>query len=142
MPNFNKVILAGHITRELDLRYAQSGTAILQIGLAVTDKYGSGENRKEKTCFVDCTAFGKSAEIIHQYVGKGDPILIEGRLELSQWKDKKTGDNRSKLGVVVESFQFLGSPGGKRDSAPPKRPPQKREEPQEQEEPDYGDIPF
>lgn len=117
--NFNKVILAGNLTRDPEMRYTPKGMAIAKIGLAINRKWNSesGEKKEEAT-FVDVDAFGKQAETISQYMKKGGAILIEGRLKLDQWDDKATGQKRSKLGVVVEGFQFLG--GGKTDggSAP------------------------
>src|SRR5215831_20058533 len=113
MANFNKVILAGNLTRDPELRYTPKGMAIAKIGLALnrTWKNEAGET-KEDTTFVDVDAFGRQAEVIGQYLKKGRPILIEGRLRLDQWDDKQTGQKRSKLGVVLESFQFMDSGRG------------------------------
>ncbi len=113
MASFNKVILVGNLTRDPELRYTPKGMAIAKIGIAVnrTWRTESGEQKEEVT-FVDVDAFGKQAETLGQYMRKGSPILIEGRLRLDQWDDKQTGQKRSKLGVVVEGFQFLG--GGQR----------------------------
>jgi single-strand DNA-binding protein len=113
MANFNKVILAGNLTRDPELRYTPKGTAIAKIGLAINRSWKSetGEAKEEVT-FVDVEAFGRTAENIGQYFKKGRPILIEGRLRLDQWDDKQTGQKRSKLGVVLETFQFLDSKGG------------------------------
>lgn len=113
MASFNKVILVGNLTRDPELRYTPKGMAIAKIGLAVnrTWRTEAGENKEEVT-FVDVDSFGRQAETIAQYLKKGSPILVEGRLRLDQWDDKQTGQKRSKLGVVVESFQFLG--GGNR----------------------------
>ena len=120
MANFNKVILAGNLTRDPELRYTPKGMAIAKIGLAInrTWKNEAGET-KEDTTFVDVDAFGRQAEVIGQYLKKGRPILIEGRLRLDQWDDKQTGQKRSKLGVVLESFQFLDS-GNRGDSNGPR----------------------
>src|ERR1700720_438922 len=116
MANFNKVILAGNLTRDPELRYTPKGTAIAKIGLAInrTWKSESGENREEVT-FVEVDAFGRQAEVIGQYLKKGRPILVEGRLRYETWEDKQTNAKRSKLGVVLESFQFLDS--GRPDAA-------------------------
>src|SRR5277367_1770148 len=113
MANFNKVILAGNLTRDPELRYTPKGMAIAKFGLAInrTWKSETGESKEEVT-FVDVDAFGRSAENIGQYFKKGRPILIEGRLKLDQWDDKQTGQKRSRLGIVLESFQFLDSKGG------------------------------
>jgi single-strand DNA-binding protein len=119
MANFNKVILAGNLTRDPDLRYTPKGMAIAKFGLAVNRVWKSetGENKEEVT-FVDIDAFGKQAETISQYLKKGSPLLVEGRLRLDQWDDKQTGQKRSRLGVVLESFQFLGG-GNRADTAAP-----------------------
>ena len=124
MANFNKVILAGNLTRDPELRYTPKGMAIAKIGIAINRSWKSetGELREEVT-FVDVDAFGRTAENIGQYLKKGRPILVEGRLKLDQWDDKQTGQKRSKIGVVVEGFQFLG--GGNRGEGggeAPRRP--------------------
>ena len=109
MANFNKVILAGNLTRDPELRFTPKGTAICKLGLAINRTWSNetGE-KKEETTFVDLDAFGRQAETIAQYLKKGGGIMIEGRLRLDQWDDKQTGQKRSKLGVVVEGFQFIG----------------------------------
>lgn len=114
MNGFNRVVLAGNLTRDPELRYTPSGTAICKFGLAInrTWKDQSGE-KKEECTFVDVDAFGKQADAIGQYLKKGRPILLEGRLKLDQWDDKQSGQKRSRLGVVLESFTFLDSGGGK-----------------------------
>jgi single-strand DNA-binding protein len=116
MANFNKVILAGNLTRDPELRYTPKGTAIAKLGLAInrTWRTETGETKEEVT-FVDIDAFGKQAETIGQYLKKGRPVLIEGRLRLDQWDNKQTGQKRSRLGVVLEGFQFLDS--GRADNA-------------------------
>jgi len=113
MANFNKVILAGNLTRDPELRYTPKGTAIAKIGLAINRswKTETGETREEVT-FVDVDAFGRQAEVISQYLKKGRPILVEGRLKLDTWDDKQTGQKKSRLGVVLEAFQFLDSGRG------------------------------
>ena len=110
MANFNKVILAGNLTRDPELKYTPKGTAVAKIGLAInrTWKSETGETKEEVT-FVDVDAFGRTAEVIAQYLKKGRPILIEGRLRYDTWDDKQTNQKRSKLGVVAENFQFLDS---------------------------------
>ncbi len=121
MASLNKVILVGNLTRDVELRYAPSSTAIGAFGIAMNRKWKTEAGElKEEVTFVDCTAFGKTAETMGQYLKKGAPLLIEGRLRLDQWDDKATGQKRSKLGVVVETFQFL-SAGEKRDGAPTAR---------------------
>src|SRR3954453_12555082 len=110
MASFNKVILLGNLTRDPELRYTPKGTAVAKVGLAVNRNWRTetGEQKEEVT-FVDVDAFGKQAETICQYMRKGSPLLIEGRLRLDQWDDKQTGQKRQRLGVVLESFQFLDS---------------------------------
>src|ERR1043166_9512736 len=105
MASFNKVILVGNLTRDPESRYTPKGTAIAKIGLAVNRNWTSesGE-KKEEVTFVDVDVFGRTAENVGQYMRKGRPILIEGRLRLDQWDDKQTGQNRSKLGVVAGLF--------------------------------------
>ena len=122
MASFNKVILAGNLTRDPELRYTPKGTAIARLGLACNRKWKSetGEMKEEVT-FVDVDAFGKTAEIIGQYLKKGRPILIEGRLRYETWEDKQTKQKKSKLGVVMENFQFLDS-GNRSEGGAPEAP--------------------
>jgi len=119
---FNKVILVGNLTRDLELRYAPSGTAIGSTGIAVNRKFKSsnGEQRDE-TMFIDITFFGRTAEIANQYLRKGSKVLVEGRLKLDSWEDQN-GGKRSKHTIVVENMQMLGSrddaQGGYQQSQP------------------------
>jgi single-strand DNA-binding protein len=114
MASVNKVILIGNLTRDPELRYTPKGTAIARIGLACNRKWKSetGEMKEEVT-FVDVDAFGKQAETIGQYLKKGRPLFVEGRLRYDTWEDKQSGQKKSKLGVVLESFQFLDSGGAR-----------------------------
>jgi single-strand DNA-binding protein len=141
MANFNKVILIGNLTRDPQLRYLPSQMAVVDIGLAVNHKWRTpqGEDREE-VLFIDCSAFGKQAEVINQYCQKGRPLMIEGRLKYETWEDKQGGGKRSKHKIVIDSFQLLGSrqdggggggggaPGGdegaERPARPANRPPQ------------------
>jgi single-strand DNA-binding protein len=109
MANVNKVILIGNLTRDPQLKYLPSQTAVVEFGLAINRRFktASGEDRDE-VCYVDCSAFARTAEVINQYCQKGRPIYIEGRLKFDSWEDKQGGGKRSKLSVVVENFQFLG----------------------------------
>lgn len=121
MASFNKVILVGNLTRDPELRYTPKGTAIAKIGVAVNRVWtNEAGEKKEEVTFVDVDVFGRTAENVGQYMRKGRPILIEGRLRLDQWDDKQTGQKKSKLGVVAETVQFLGSPtgGGEGGGAP------------------------
>lgn len=109
MSSFNKVILLGNLTREPELTYSGQ-TAICHFGLATNRKYKGADNTdRTDTCFVDCTAFGRTGEVINQYCQKGGLLLVEGRLNLNQWK-AQDGSNRQKLGVIAESIQLMGSP--------------------------------
>jgi single-strand DNA-binding protein len=125
MASFNKVLLMGNLTRDPELRYIPSGTAVAKFGLAVNRDYVDKQSgdKKESVCFVDITVWGKQAETCNQYLTKGRPVFIEGRLEFSSWETKE-GDKRSKLEVVAERVQFLGGrrdEGGEGGGAPAKR---------------------
>ncbi len=112
--NFNKVILLGNLTRDIELRHTPStNQAVANVGIAVNRRWKTpeGEQREEVT-FVDCEAWGRTAEVMSQYLTKGRPVFIEGRLKLDTWQDKESGQNRSKLKVVIETFQFVDSKGG------------------------------
>ncbi len=113
MANFNKVILLGNLTRDPELRFTPKGQAVAKLGMAVNRSYKTeiGEV-KEETTFVDIEAWGKQAELMGQYLRKGNPLFVEGRLRLDQWDDKNTGQKVSKLKVVMENFQFIGGPRG------------------------------
>lgn len=129
MASYNKVILVGNLTRDPELRSLPSGMSVSRISLAVNRRYTGkdGENKEEVT-YVDIDVFGKQAETIAKYCAKGRALLVEGRLRLDQWDDKNTGEKRSRLGVVLENFTFIGSrgdtPAGTQDyedSVPPRR---------------------
>jgi single-strand DNA-binding protein len=109
MANFNKVILVGNLTRDPELSYLpNSQTPVVEVGIAVNRTWrGQDGQQREETTFVDCSAYGRQAEVINQYMRKGRPLMIEGRLKLSQW-ETQDGQRRSKLRVVIENFQFLG----------------------------------
>ena len=117
--NYNKVILLGNLTRDPQLSTLPSGTEVVEFGLAVNRKWRSQNGQqKEEVCFVDCRAYGKTAGTINQYLKKGNPALVEGRLTFDTW-EAQDGGKRSKHRVTVERFTFVGS---KDDSAPPSRP--------------------
>lgn len=107
MANFNKVILLGNLTRDVELRHTQSGQALAKFGMAINRKWSQNGEQKESTCFVDLTAWGRQAEVLQQYVKKGSQLFVEGRLEYSTWETPE-GGKRNKLEVVVENFQFVG----------------------------------
>ncbi len=158
MANLNKVLLMGNLTRDPEVRYTPKGTAVAELGIAVNRVY-SGENgeKREEVTFVDVTVWGRTAENVGEYLKKGRPVFVEGRLQLDSWEDKTSGQKRNKLKVVADNVQFLGSRGGAgaagggepdegeeaprsrpssggRSSAPPKSAPAG--------EPDDDDIPF
>jgi single-strand DNA-binding protein len=157
MANFNKVILMGNLTRDVELRHTQSGQALAKLGMAINRKYTSNGESKETTCFVDLTAWGRQAEVLSQYVSKGSPLFVEGRLEYSTWEGQD-GGKRNKLEVVIENFQFLGGgrAGGGGEEGGGARRGGKRETSNAGnagggaaaggsaggEDVDYGDIPF
>lgn len=116
MANFNKVILAGNLTRDPQLSTLPSNTSVCEFGMAINRKWRSqsGEMREE-TCFVDLRAFGRTGETINKYMAKGRPILVEGRLRYDQWEGKD-GNKKSRLTVVVDNFQFIDSGGGRGSS--------------------------
>jgi single-strand DNA-binding protein len=151
MANLNRVLLIGNLTRDPEVRFTPKGTAVAEIGLAVNRVY-SGEDgeRKEETTFVDVTLWARQAEVAGQYLKKGRPVFIEGRLQLDSWEDKQTGQKRSRLRVVGENLQLLGSRQDAEGASPiasPRRSspagPPSRPEPRDPDldaEPD--DIPF
>ena len=128
MRGYNRVILAGNLTRDPQLKYLPNQTAVVEFGLALNRKWKTPDGtERDEVCFVECAAFAKTAEVINQYCTKGKPVLIEGRLKFDQWEDKQGGGKRSKLSVVVENCQMLGSGqgGGAGDGSGP----------------DYSDVP-
>jgi len=164
MANFNKVILAGNLTRDPELRYTPKGTAVVKMGMAInrTWKSESGESKEEVT-FVDVDVWGRQAEVIAQYMRKGRPLLVEGRLKLDTWEDKNTHQKQSKLKVVLESFSFIDSKGaegaggagagaaptgeGSRRPAAPPKPPAAADAPaggppEAEPPPEEDDVPF
>ncbi|MEE8259683.1 MAG: single-stranded DNA-binding protein [Nitrospinaceae bacterium] len=111
MASFNKVLLMGNLTRDPELRFTSNGSALTKFGLAVNRKYKAGEEWKEEVCFVDITVWGKQAENCAEYLSKGRPVFIEGRLQFSSW-ETDDGQKRNKLEVVANTVQFLGQAGG------------------------------
>ena len=116
MPSFNRVTLMGNLTRDPQVKHLPNSTTVAEFGLAMNRHYktANGEDREE-VCFIDCSAFGRQAEVIGQYCKKGKPLFVEGRLKYDQWDDKTSGARRSKVSVVVENFQFVG--GGPNDES-------------------------
>ncbi len=111
MPSLNRVLLIGHLTRDVQTKQLPGGTTIAEFGLAMNRKFKVKDEAREEVCFVDCSAFGKQAEVIAQYCQKGKALFVEGRLKLDSWEGKD-GTKRSKLSVIVENFQFVGGPDG------------------------------
>ena len=157
MASFNRVILVGNLTRDPELRYIPSGTAVADIGLAVNDRVKRHDEWVDETTFVDITLWARTAEVASEYLSKGSPVLIEGRLKLESWENKE-GQKRSKLKVIGEKMQMLGAPGGKgggeggrppaqRDSeysqaAPPQQDQDQGQGQSSPQESGGGDIPF
>lgn len=127
MASFNRVILVGNLTRDIELRYTQGGTAVTDIGLAVNDRVKRGTEWVDETTFVDVTLWGRTAEVAGEYLSKGSPLLIEGRLKLDTWETD--GNKRSKLKVVGERMQMLGGRGGGGGGS--SRPQQRSQAPQD-----------
>lgn len=133
MANFNKVILMGNLTRDPQLKYLPSNMAVCEFGMAINHRWRDKEgNQREEVCFVDVSAFGRQGETINQYMAKGRPILIEGRLKYDSWT-AQDGSKRNKLSVVADAFTFVGpreggggaagggAPAGERESRPPRQ---------------------
>ena len=157
MPNLNKVMLMGNLTRDPEIKYTPKGTAVADIALAVNRVYSSDQGEKrEETTFVDVELWGRQAEIAGEYLKKGRPVYIEGRLKLDTWDDKQTGQKRSKMRVVGETLQLLGgreggTGGGDREDGDARpqvqqRPPQRQAVPRKPVDPDLDvdgdDVPF
>ena len=139
MATFNRVILIGNLTRDVEVKYLQSGTAVNEIGLAVNDKRKDKNGSWiEETTFVDITLFGRTAEVAAEYLVKGASCLIEGRLKLDQWE--ADGQKRSKLKVIGESMQMLGARGERSETKQEK--PQRASQPERAVPPPGDDIPF
>ncbi len=115
MPNLNRVLIIGTLTRDPELKYLPNGTACAQIGMAINRAYTQDGEKREETTFVDVELWGRTAELAGEYLKKGKPVFIEGRLKLDTWDDKQTDQKRSKMKVVAETMQFIGG----RDQAAP-----------------------
>lgn len=140
MASLNKVILIGNLTRDPELRVTPKGTSICQFGLAINRQYKdeSGATRDETT-FVDVEAWGKQADLVAKYLTKGAPAMVEGRLKLDQWEDKQSGQKRSRLKVVLDGVQFLGS---KRELAHEAEEPKQTAPTQQPDAKADEDVPF
>ena len=139
----NKIIMIGHLARDIELRYTQSQMAIGKTAIAVTHKYTLNGEKREETCFIDITFFGKQAEIANQYLGKGSKLAVEGYLKFEQWQDNN-GQNRSKHSIAVESMEMLGDAKQNNQSyqqgAPKKPQQQKQPQRQQYNEPQYPEY--
>lgn len=150
---YNKIILLGNLTRDIELRYLSSGMALGSSGIAVNRKYKVNGESKEDVCFVDLTFFGRTAEVANQYLKKGSKILVDGRLRFEQWQDTN-GNNRSKHSVTVESMQMLSSsqasyspqassqPAYNQNKQTAKNPPKEREIDIDSMDEDDSELPF
>ena len=138
MNDTNKIILIGRAVADPQMRYTPNGTAVASFTLANNSSYGSGDNKKESVSYFDCVAWSKAAEIITEYLKKGKQILITGRLNQRSWKDSD-GNNKSKIEIVVEEFQFIG---GKDDSAKSGHKPEPKPEPNNSDDGWDPDIVF
>lgn len=136
--NLNQVTIVGNLTRDPELKYTPKGTAIAAFSIAINRKFKIGEETREETQFIDCEAWGKTAEIISEYFKKGRPILICGRLKTETWEDKESGKKRKAMKVVAESFEFCGE--GKSQSVPRTQPQPQEPNPETETHPD--DVPF
>ena len=133
MPSMNLVVLAGNLTRDVELRYTPSGAAVGQFGLAVNRKWKNKEGvMQDDACFVEVTVWNKQAESAAEYLSKGKPILLQGYLKLDTWADKQTGEQRSKLKVVALNIQYLsvGQQDGQRGSQKSNQQKTQRQQPQ------------
>ncbi|MGE5209409.1 MAG: single-stranded DNA-binding protein [Alphaproteobacteria bacterium] len=145
MANLNKVLLLGNVTRDPEVRYTPKGSAVCDLGVAVNRAYttDTGEKREEVT-FVDVTLWGRTAEVASEYLKKGRPVFIEGRLQMDSWDDKQTGQKRTRLRVVAENMQLLGGrpPGGTTDTGGERRQTTAPPKSSAASEPDEDEIPF
>ena len=140
MPSFNRVIMAGHLTRDPERRTLPSGTALCEFGLACNRKFKTADGRaSEEVCFIDCAAFGRVAEVMAEHLARGRAVLVEGRIKYDVWE--RDGQKRSKHGIIVENFQFLG---GRGDGPRQERPASQAPPPAVYDAPDDDDenIPF
>jgi len=122
-------MLMGNVTRDIELRYTPKGTAVADVGLAVNrTRQGDNGEKIEDVTFVDVTLWGRTAEVAHQYSGKGRPLFIEGRLHMDTWQDKSTGQNRSRLKVIAENIQLIGGHSSADTNSAPAPAPQQQQQ--------------
>lgn len=121
MPYLNKVMLMGNVTRDPRVKLIPNDVLVAEFGLAVSRKFKYGDDEREDVAFVDCTAFGKQAELVQRFITKGRPLFVEGRLKYETWEGRG-GDRRSKLAVVVENLQFISPRDAEHEGPRPWRP--------------------
>ena len=142
MASYNRVVLLGNVTLNIELRYTQSGAVVTDVGLAVNDREKKGTDWVEVPTFVDVTLWNRSAEVAHQYLSKGSPVLIEGRLKMESWEDRDTGKKRSRLKVVAEKLLLLPTGSGNQDGSSESSDAVTQSEPTDVPTPSADDIPF
>lgn len=143
--NVNLAIIGGNMTRDCELRYLANGTAVGGFGIAINEKWTAKDGeKKEKTTFLDCKAWGKTAENIAQYFKKGSRFYGHGKIEIETWDDKQTQQKRSKAVIVIESFQFCdsGTRQEQESPLPPRQRPVSKPPPVEDAPPDEDSVPF
>ena len=140
MGNYNRVVLLGNVTRDIEIRYIPSGKAVTDLGLAVNEKWKNANGEwVEETTFVDVTLWGRTAEVAGEYLSKGSPVFIEGRLKLDSWE--QDGQKRSKLKVVADRIQLIGGRGGGGHSSSQYSQPAQQHNQQSQAGPPQNDPP-
>ena len=130
MASYNRTIIVGNLTRDVELRTIPSGTSVADIGVAVNDREKRGDDWIDVTTFLDVTLWGRTAEVASEYLSKGSPVLVEGKLRLETWNAKETGEKRSKLKIVADKMQLLGTkgqPGGQDQASPAQAAPASKE---------------
>lgn len=142
--NFNKVLLGGNLTRDPQLKYLPNQTPLVEFGIASNRRYTVNGETREDTTFVDCSAFGKQAEVINEHFHKGKAVFLEGRLKFDSWDDKTSGQKRSKLSIIVDRFEFVGGKSETVDSQPTRarQPAAAGAGPANDDGPDDGDVPW
>lgn len=137
MSSYNKIMIMGNLTRDPEVKYTPRGAAVAELGLAINRSYKVGEETREEVTFVDVVLWSRLAELAGQYLTKGSPVFVEGRLQTESWTDKQSGQKRSKMRVVGESMQFLGSKSNGQE-APRK---QQSQQPTQRSQQAYDDVP-
>jgi len=142
MPSYSQAIVVGNLTRDIEIRYIPSGTAVAEVAVAVNEKRkGANGETIEDVSFIDVTFWGKTAELAGQYLSKGSPVMVDGRLKQDHWEDRETGAKRSKLRVVCEKLVFIGSKGERHTGPSPDPSEAPRNNEYSQEVPDEHPVP-